>query len=95
LIRKFDPGEANYWLYFVSKVLVVTFLREFFPALKKALEALMGEGVMAGFPVLDVGRLIIRWCVSRCGFHLLIAFEIAAKRLAFVNPIPKAGPQFN
>jgi elongation factor G len=65
--------------------------KEFFPAVEKGFKSMMTEGVLAGFPVLDVEVQLYDG-----GFHAVdssaIAFEIAAKG-AFRQSIPKAGPQ--
>ncbi|GAC29454.1 elongation factor G [Brumicola pallidula] len=88
---KIRPGEANTGFTFVSKVVGGNVPKEFFPAIEKGFRGMMGEGVMAGFPVLDVEVELYDG-----GFHAVdssaIAFEIAAKG-AFRQSIPKAGPQ--
>ena len=88
---KIRPGEPNSGFTFVSKVVGGNVPKEFFPAIEKGFKGMMGEGVMAGFPVLDVEVELYDG-----GFHAVdssaIAFEIAAKG-AFRQSIPKAGPQ--
>jgi elongation factor G len=88
---KIRPGDANTGFTFVSKVVGGNVPKEFFPAIEKGFRGMMGEGVMAGFPVLDVEVELYDG-----GFHAVdssaIAFEIAAKG-AFRQSIPKAGPQ--
>ncbi|PKI02185.1 elongation factor G [Glaciecola sp. 33A] len=88
---KIRPGAANTGFTFVSKVVGGNVPKEFFPAIEKGFRGMMGEGVMAGFPVLDVEVELYDG-----GFHAVdssaIAFEIAAKG-AFRQSIPKAGPQ--
>jgi elongation factor G len=88
---KIRPGEANTGFTFVSKVVGGNVPKEFFPAIEKGFRGMMGEGVMAGFPVLDVEVELYDG-----GFHAVdssaVAFEIAAKG-AFRQSIPKAGPQ--
>jgi elongation factor G len=88
---KIRPGEANSGFTFVSKVVGGNVPKEFFPAIEKGFRGMMGQGVMAGFPVLDVEVELYDG-----GFHAVdssaIAFEIAAKG-AFRQSIPKAGPQ--
>ncbi len=88
---KIRPGEPNSGFTFTSKVVGGNVPKEFFPAIEKGFKGMMGEGVMAGFPVLDVEVELYDG-----GFHAVdssaIAFEIAAKG-AFRQSIPKAGPQ--
>jgi elongation factor G len=88
---KIRPGEPNSGFTFTSKVVGGNVPKEFFPAIEKGFRGMMGEGVMAGFPVLDVEVELYDG-----GFHAVdssaIAFEIAAKG-AFRQTIPKAGPQ--
>ena len=85
------PGEANSGFTFNSKVVGGNVPKEFFPAIEKGFKSMMGKGVLAGFPVLDVEVELLDG-----GFHAVdssaIAFEIAAKG-AFRQSIPKAGPQ--
>jgi elongation factor G len=88
---KIRPGEANSGFTFVSKVVGGNVPKEFFPAIEKGFKGMMTEGVLAGFPVLDVEVELYDG-----GFHAVdssaVAFEIAAKG-AFRQSIPKAGPQ--
>jgi elongation factor G len=85
------PGEANTGFTFKSVVVGGNVPKEFFPAIEKGFRGMMGEGVLAGFPVLDVEVELYDG-----GFHAVdssaVAFEIAAKG-AFRQSIPKAGPQ--
>lgn len=85
------PGEPNSGFVFKSAVVGGNVPKEFFPAVEKGFRSMMGEGVLAGFPVLDVEIELFDG-----GFHAVdssaIAFEIAA-RGAFRQSIPKSGPQ--
>ncbi|MBK8188603.1 MAG: elongation factor G [Cellvibrio sp.] len=85
------PGEANTGFQFKSVVVGGSVPKEFFPAIEKGFESMMGTGPLAGFPVLDVEIELFDG-----GFHAVdssaIAFEIAAKS-AFRQSMPKAGPQ--
>ena len=86
-----EPGEANSGFTFESTVTGGNVPREFWPAINKGFASMMGTGVLAGFPVLDVKITLVDG-----GFHAVdssaVAFEIAA-RGAFRQSIPKAGPQ--
>jgi elongation factor G len=88
---KIRPGEPNSGFTFKSVVVGGNVPKEFFPAIEKGFRGMMTEGVLAGFPVLDVEVELYDG-----GFHAVdssaVAFEIAAKG-AFRQSIPKAGPQ--
>jgi elongation factor G len=86
-----EPGEVNSGYTFESTVTGGNVPREFWPAVEKGFRSMMGEGVLAGFPVLDVHVNL-----TDGGFHAVdssaIAYEIAA-RGAFRQSLAKAGPQ--
>ena len=88
---RIKPGEPGTGFVFSSKVVGGNVPKEFLPAVEKGFKSMMGEGVLAGFPVLD-----IEIEVYDGGYHAVdssaVAFEIAAKG-AFRQSIPKAGPQ--
>ncbi|MFT6968175.1 MAG: elongation factor G [Cellvibrionaceae bacterium] len=88
---RIKPGEPGTGFTFKSVVVGGNVPKEFFPAIEKGFKGMMGEGVLAGFPVLDVEVELFDG-----SYHAVdssaIAFEIAAKG-AFRQSIPKAGPQ--
>jgi elongation factor G len=88
---RIKPGEVGSGFTFSSSVVGGNVPKEFWPAVEKGFKSMMGEGVLAGFPVLDVEVELFDG-----GFHAVdssaIAFEIAAKG-AFRQSIPKAGAQ--
>ena len=88
---RIKPGEPGTGFVFNSKVVGGNVPKEFWPAVEKGFKGMMGEGVLAGFPVLDVEVELYDG-----SFHAVdssaVAFEIAAKG-AFRQSIPKAGPQ--
>ncbi|MFY0678585.1 MAG: elongation factor G [Neptuniibacter sp.] len=88
---RIKPGEPNSGFTFSSTVVGGNVPKEFFPAIEKGFAGMMEEGVLAGFPVLDVEIELFDG-----GFHAVdssaVAFEIAAKG-AFRQSIPKAGAQ--
>ena len=88
---RIKPGEPNSGFTFTSTVVGGNVPKEFFPAVEKGFSTMMEEGVLAGFPVLDVEIELFDG-----GFHAVdssaVAFEIAAKG-AFRQSIPKAGAQ--
>ncbi|MGO2012354.1 elongation factor G [Pseudoalteromonas sp.] len=88
---RIKPGEVGSDFTFKSSVVGGNVPKEFWPAVEKGFKSMMGEGVLAGFPVLDVEIELFDGA-----FHAVdssaIAFEIAAKG-AFRQSIPKAGAQ--
>ncbi|WP_298632792.1 elongation factor G [uncultured Umboniibacter sp.] len=88
---RIKPGEPGSGFTFSSSVVGGNVPKEFWPAVEKGFKSMMDEGVLAGFPVLDVEVELYDGA-----FHAVdssaIAFEIAAKG-AFRQSIPKAGAQ--
>ncbi len=88
---RIKPGEVGSGFTFTSSVVGGNVPKEFWPAVEKGFASMMQEGVLAGFPVLDVEVELFDGA-----FHAVdssaIAFEIAAKG-AFRQSIPKAGAQ--
>ncbi|MFT5711369.1 MAG: elongation factor G [Halioglobus sp.] len=88
---RIKPGAPGTGFVFSSSVVGGNVPKEFFPAVEKGFKSLMGEGTVAGFPVLDVEVELYDG-----GFHAVdssaIAFELAA-RGAFRQTMPKAGAQ--
>ena len=86
-----EPGETGTGYVFESKVTGGNVPREFWPAIDKGFRDMMNEGVLAGYPCLDVKVVLMDGA-----FHAVdssaVAFEIAAKS-AYRQSIPKAGPQ--
>ncbi len=85
------PGEPGSGFSFTSSVVGGNVPKEFFPAIEKGFKGMMDEGVLAGYPVLDVEIELFDG-----GYHAVdssaVAFEIAAKG-AYRQSMPKAGPQ--
>ena len=85
------PGEPGSGFTFSSSVVGGNVPKEFWPAVEKGFASMMENGVLAGFPTLDVEVELFDG-----GFHAVdssaIAFEIAAKG-AFRQSMPKAGAQ--
>jgi elongation factor G len=86
-----EPGEPGTGFVFESKVTGGNVPREFWPAVEKGFKNSLDNGVLAGFPCLD-----LKVTLMDGAFHAVdssaVAFEIAAKA-AFRQTIPKAGPQ--
>ncbi|MBD1576126.1 MULTISPECIES: elongation factor G [Vibrio] len=88
---RIKPGEQNSGFTFKSSVVGGNVPKEFWPAIEKGFAGMMDNGVLAGFPTLDVEVELFDG-----GFHAVdssaVAFEIAAKG-AFRQSMPKAGAQ--
>ena len=86
-----EPGETGSGYEFESKVTGGNVPREFWPAIDKGFRDMMEEGVLAGYPCLDVKVVLMDGA-----FHAVdssaVAFEIAAKS-AYRQTMPKASPQ--
>ncbi|MTI63091.1 elongation factor G [Methylophaga sp.] len=86
-----EPGEPGSGFSFESTVTGGNVPREFWPAVEGGFKKMMGKGVLAGFPLLDVKVNLFDG-----SFHAVdssaIAFELAAMG-GFRQSIPKAGPQ--
>ena len=86
-----EPGEQNSGFQFESAVTGGNVPREFWPAVEKGFATSMGQGTLAGFPLLDVKVTLVDG-----SFHPVdssaVAYEIAA-RAAYRQSVPKAGPQ--
>ncbi len=85
----FEPNEAGAGNVFESKIVGGSVPKEFIPGVEKGINSVMGSGILAGFPVVDVKATLIDG-----GFHdvdsSVLAFEIAA-RAAFREALQKGG----
>ncbi len=86
-----EPGEAGSGFQFESKVTGGNVPREFWPAIQKGFASCMDEGVLAGFPLLDV-KITLMDGAYHAVDSSAVAFEIAS-RGAYRQTIPKASPQ--
>jgi len=86
-----EPGETGSGFQFESKVTGGNVPREFWPAIQKGFASCMDEGVLAGFPLLDVKITLIDGAYHAVDSSA-VAFEIAS-RGAYRQTIPKAVPQ--
>jgi elongation factor G len=86
-----EPGEPGSGFVFESSVTGGNVPREFWPAVEKGFKGMLGKGVLAGYPCVD-----LKVNLTDGGFHPVdssaIAFEIAAQS-AFRQTVPKASPQ--
>ena len=86
-----EAGETGSGFEFESKVTGGNVPREFWPAIEKGFSSSLVEGVLAGFPCLDVKVTLIDGAYHAVDSSA-IAFEIAAKG-AYRQSLPKASPQ--
>ena len=86
-----EPGETGSGFQFESKVTGGNVPREFWTAIEKGFASCMGEGVLAGFPLLDVKITLVDGAYHAVDSSA-VAFEIAS-RGAYRQTIPKAVPQ--
>jgi elongation factor G len=86
-----EPGEAGSGFLFESKVTGGNVPREFWPAIEKGFRTSLDEGVLAGFPMVDL-KVTLLDGASHSVDSSAIAFEIAA-RAAFRQTMPKGGPE--
>jgi elongation factor G len=88
---RIEPAGKGEGYVFDSEVTGGSVPREYWGAIEKAFAGCMGEGTMAGYPLLDVKFVLVDGA-----FHAVdssaLAFEIAT-RAAYRQSIPKAGPQ--
>ena len=85
----FEPAEPGEGSSFESKIVGGAVPKEFIPGVEKGINSVMGSGILAGFPVVDVKATLIDG-----GYHDVdssaLAFEIAA-RAAFREGMQKGG----
>jgi elongation factor G len=86
-----EPGEEGSGFQFESKITGGNVPREFWPAVEKGFKTSMVEGVLAGFPMLDVKVTLVDGAAHSVDSSA-IAFETAA-RAAYRQSIPKAAPK--
>ena len=86
-----EPGEVGSGWLFESLVTGGNVPREFWPAIEKGFRNMMAEGVLAGYPCVDV-----KVTLNDGAYHPVdssaIAFELAAKG-GYRQSMPKASPQ--
>ena len=85
----FEPNEAGAGNTFESKIVGGAVPKEFVPGVEKGINSVMGAGVLAGFPVVDVKATLIDGAFHDVDSSVL-AFEIAS-RAAFREALQKGG----
>jgi elongation factor G len=89
VIIVFEPNEPGKGNVFESKIVGGAVPKEYIPGVEKGINSVMGSGILAGFPVVDVKATLMDG-----GFHdvdsSVLAFEIAS-RAAFREALQKGG----
>ncbi len=85
----FEPNEAGGGNTFESKIVGGAVPKEFVPGVEKGINSVMGAGILAGFPVVDVKATLVDGAFHDVDSSVL-AFEIAS-RAAFREALQKGG----
>jgi elongation factor G len=88
---RFEPMESGSGYEFKSEIKGGSVPREYVPGVMKGLEECMSNGVLAGYPVVDVRAVLMDGSYHEVDSSVL-AFQLAA-RGAFRDGISKAGPR--
>ncbi len=86
-----EPAEAGSGYQFESKVTGGNVPREFWPAIDKGFRVCMQNGILAGYPCIDVKVTLLDGAYHAVDSSA-VAFELAA-RAAYRQSMGKAGPQ--
>ena len=87
---RFEPREAGSGFEFESKVVGGNVPREYVPGVEKGIASVMNNGVIAGFPMVDIKAVLLDGAYHEVDSSVL-AFEIAG-RAAFREGARKARP---
>jgi elongation factor G len=85
----FEPAEPGTGSSFESKIVGGSVPKEYIPGVEKGINSVMGAGILAGFPVVDVKATLIDGAFHDVDSSAL-AFEIAS-RAAFREGLQKGG----
>ena len=85
------PGEPGSGFTFESKIVGGSVPKEYIPGVEKGIKSVLDNGVLAGFPVIDVHVVLIDGAYHEVDSSVM-AFEIAA-RAAMREGLQKAGPK--
>ncbi|CAM6127727.1 unnamed protein product [Calypogeia fissa] len=91
VVVRFEPLEPGTGYEFKSEIKGGTVPREYVPGVVKGLEECMSNGILAGYPVVDVRAVLVDGAFHEVDSSVL-AFQLAA-RGAFREGIAKAGPR--
>ncbi|HYP56930.1 MAG TPA: elongation factor G [Beijerinckia sp.] len=85
----FEPNEPGQGNSFESQIVGGAVPKEYIPGVEKGINSVMGSGVLAGFPVVDVKATLVDGAFHDVDSSVL-AFEIAS-RAAFREALQKGG----
>jgi elongation factor G len=85
----FEPNEPGAGSTFESKIIGGAVPKEYIPGVEKGFQSVLGSGVLAGFPVVDVKATLVDGAYHDVDSSAL-AFEIAS-RAAFREGLQKGG----
>jgi elongation factor G len=85
-----EPGEPGSGFAFENEIVGGSVPKEYIPGVEKGLESVLGSGVLAGFPVVDLKVSLIDGAYHDVDSSAL-AFEIAS-RAALREALQKGGP---
>ncbi len=86
-----EPGEPGSGFEFESKVVGGNVPREYIPGVEKGIRSVLDNGILAGFPMLDMKVTLLDGAYHEVDSSVM-AFEIAS-RAAFREAAQKAGPK--
>jgi hypothetical protein len=86
-----EPGEPGTDFEFVSKIVGGSIPKEYIPGVEKGLKSVMDNGILAGFPIIDLKATLVDGAYHEVDSSVL-AFEIAS-RAALREALHKAGPK--
>ena len=86
-----EPAAAGSGFEFVSKIVGGNVPREYIPGVEKGIKSVLDNGVLAGFPMLDIKVSLVDGAYHEVDSSVM-AFEIAS-RAAFREAAPKARPK--
>ena len=89
VVMQFEPNTAGSGNTFSSSVVGGAVPKEYIPGVEKGFQSVLGSGVLAGFPVVDVKATLIDGAYHDVDSSAL-AFEIAS-RAAFREGLQKGG----
>jgi len=86
-----EPGDPGTGFVFESKVVGGNIPREYIPGVEKGIRSVLDNGILAGFPMLDLKVTLVDGAYHEVDSSVM-AFEIAS-RAAFREASQKAGPK--
>jgi elongation factor G len=90
VVLEIEPGQPGTGFQFINKIIGGTVPREYFPAVEAGVKEAMENGVLAGFPVIDVTVTLLDGSYHEVDSSEM-AFKIAGS-MGFKNAALRAGP---